>query len=85
MGDTSESSSVSSIDSTPDDISRDPTFTCKVKIDPPKVIRKSSRLIKSIVDLGSESLFAVESKNNQSNTKANKKSKFVPSQVVKKI
>ena len=85
MGDTSESSSsVSSIDSTPDDISRDPTFTCKVKIDPPKVIRKSSRFIKSIADLGTGSLFTVESKDNQSNTKTKKKSKAVPSQIVKK-
>ena len=61
MGDKSESiSSVSSIESTPDDIKTDPTFTCKVKVDPPKIIRKSKRLIKSIADLGPKSLFAVE-------------------------
>ena len=84
MGDTSESSSVSSIDSIPDDIIRDPTFTCKVKIDPPKVIRKSSRFIKSIAELGKGSLFTVESKDNQANAKAKKKFKVVPSQVVKK-
>ena len=79
MGDKSENvSSVSSIESTPDYPKTDPTFTCKVKIVPPKVVRKSKRLIKSIADLGSKSLFAVESKNNQTNTKSNKKNKSVP-------
>ena len=77
MGDTSDSSN-------PDDIVRDPTFRCKVKIDPPKVIRKSSRFIKSIADLGKGSLFTLESKDKQSNTKTKKKSKAVPSQIVKK-
>ena len=85
MGDKSDSiSSVSSIESTPDDPKTDPTFTCRVKIVSPKVVRKSKRIVKSIVDLGSKSLSAVESKNNQTNTKSNKKIKSVPSQVLKK-
>ena len=62
----------------------DPTFKCNVKIDPPKVIRKSSRFIKSIAELGKGSLFTLESKDKQSNTKTKKKSKSVPSQIVKK-
>ena len=78
MGDTSDSSS-------PDDILRDPTFRCKVKIDPPKVIRKSSRFIKSIADLGKGSLFTLESKDNQLNTKTKKRSKAVPSQIEKNL
>ena len=85
MGDKSESvSSVSSIESTPDDPKTDPTFTCKVKIVPPKVIRKSKRIVKSIADLGSKSLSAVESKSNQTKTESEIKTKSVPSQKLKK-
>ena len=69
MGDNSDSiSSISSIDSVPDNPKTDPTFTCNVKIVPPKVIRRSKRIVKSIADLGSKSLSAVESKSKQTKT-----------------
>merc|ERR1711888_535172 len=83
MGDSSDSSPSDS--SSPDDIEKtDPTFRCRVRIDPPKVIRKSSRFIKSIAELGKGSFFTVESKDKQSNSKTKKSSKAVPSQIVKK-
>ena len=86
MGDTSDSSSPSdSSSSSPDDLEKtDPTFRCRVRIDPPKIIRKSSRFIKSIAELGKGSLFTVESKDKQSNSKSKKSSKAVHSQIVKK-
>ena len=86
MGDTSDSSSPSdSSISSPDDLEKtDPTFRVRVRIDPPKVIRKSSRFIKSIAELGKGSFFTLESKDKQSSSKTKKSSKAVPSQVVKK-
>ena len=79
MWDTSESNSESSSSGVDDYEKSDPTFRCRVTIDPPKIIRKSGRFLKSVAELGS--LFSVESKDK----KSKKTSKAVPSQVVKKI
>ena len=78
MWDTSESNSESS-SSGPDDLEyKDPTFRCRVRIDPPKILRKSGRFLKSVTELGS--LFSVESKDK----KLKKNSKTDHSRVVEK-
>merc|ERR1711888_500501 len=80
MGDSPDSSSQSdsSISSPEDSEKSDPTFRVTVRIDPPKIIRKSGRFLKSVSELGS--LFSVESKDK----KSKKTSKAVHSRVVEK-
>ena len=78
MWDTSESNSESSSSGLDDFEKSDPTFRCRVTIDPPKIIRKSGRFLKSVSELGS--LFSVESKDK----KSKKTSKAVHSRVVEK-
>ena len=78
MGDSDISDSSSSIESEPDNIKRDPTFKCNIKVITPSVIRKSKRLIKHLVDDSPKSLSTVGASTQQTKNISKVKNKSLP-------
>ena len=85
MGDSDISDSTSSIEIEPDNIKRDPTFKCNIKVVTPSIIRKSKRLIKRIVDGSPKSLSTVGSSTQQTTNISKVKNKSLPPQKLKRV